>query len=67
MKRQNAQHREKFTFDKRAQKKHFLGFSPKTKLTPTSGSVFADNIEQQSKIELELIRNVDCFLDGHVK
>ena len=33
----------------------------------TSGSVFADIIEQikKTKLELELIKSVDCFLDGH--
>ena len=38
-----------------------------TKSTQTSGSVFADRIEQvkKTKFELELIKIVDCFLDGH--
>ena len=38
-----------------------------TKSTQTSGSVFADRIEQVKKFnfELELIKFVDCFLDGH--
>ena len=38
-----------------------------TKLTQTSGSVFVDRIEQvkTTKFELELIKIVDCFLDGH--
>ena len=38
-----------------------------TKSTQTSGSVFADRIEEVKKtnFELELIKNVDCFLDGH--
>ena len=33
----------------------------------TSGSVFAEKIEKAKKIkfELELIKTVDCFLDGH--
>ena len=33
------------------------------------GSVFADIIEQvkKTKFELELIKIVDCFLDGHGK
>ena len=32
----------------------------------TSGSVFADRIEQveKTKFELELMKFVDCFLDG---
>ena len=40
---------------------------PKTKLTQTSGSVFADRIEQveKTKFELELIKIVDCLLDGY--
>ena len=39
----------------------------KTKSTQTTGSMFADRIEQvkKTKFELELIKNVDCFLDGH--
>ena len=38
-----------------------------TKSTQTSGSVFADRIEQvkKTKFELELIKLADCFLDGH--
>ena len=38
-----------------------------TKSRQTSGSVFADRIEQvkKTKSELELIQIVDCFLDGH--
>ena len=39
----------------------------KTIWTQTSGSVLADRIEQvrKTKFELELIKIVDCFLDGH--
>ena len=50
-------------------KKHFLSSFQKTKSTQTSGSVFADRIEQvkKTKLELELIKIVDCFLDGHGK
>ena len=49
-------------------KKHLLSSFQKTKSTQTSGSVFADRIEQvkKSKFELELIKIVDYFLDGHV-
>ena len=38
-----------------------------TKSTQLSGSVFADRIEkvEKTKLELELIKNVDGFLDGH--
>ena len=48
-------------------KKHLLSSFQKTKSTQTSGSVFADRIKQvkKTKFELELIKNVDCFLDGH--
>ena len=47
--------------------KHLLSSSQKTKSTQTSGSVFADRIEQVKKteLELELMKIVDCFLDGH--
>ena len=39
----------------------------KDKSTQTSGSVFAEKIEKvkKTKFELELIKIVDCFLDGH--
>ena len=49
-------------------KKHFLSSFQKTKSTQTSGSVFADRIDQTKKtrFELELIKIVDRFLDGHV-
>ena len=48
-------------------KKHLLSSIQKTKPTQTSGSVFAVRIEQvkKTKVELELIKIVDCFLDGH--
>ena len=46
-----------------------LLFSPfqKTKTMQTSGSVFAKRIDkvEKTKFELELIKFVDCFLDGH--
>ena len=47
-------------------KKHLLSSVQKTKPTQTSGSVFADRIEQvkKTKFELELIKYGDCFLDG---
>ena len=50
-------------------KKHLLSSFQKTKSTQTSGSLFADRIEQvkKTKFELELIKIVDCFLDGHAK
>ena len=39
----------------------------KNKSTQTSGSVPAERIEnvKKTKFELELIKTVDCFLDGH--
>ena len=48
-------------------KKHLLSSFQKTKSTQTIGSVFADRIEQVKKtnFKLELIKIVDCFLDGH--
>ena len=52
--------RKKFT-------QHFLSALQKNKSTHTSGSVFAERIEKakKTKFELELIKIVDCFLDGH--
>ena len=46
--------------------KQLLSSFQKTKLTQTSRSVFADRIEQvkKTKFEKELIKIVDCFLDG---
>ena len=48
-------------------KKHLLSSFQKTKSTQTSGSVFAERIKQvkKSNFEIELIKIVDCFLDGH--
>ena len=49
-------------------KKHLLSSLQKTKWTQTSGTIFADGLIEQikkTKIELELIKIVDCFLDGH--
>ena len=50
-------------------KKHLFSSFQKTKTTQTSGSVFAERIEKvkKTKFELELIKIVDCFLDGHGK
>ena len=49
--------------------KHLLSSFQNTKSTQTSGSVFADRIEyvERTKFELQLIKIVDCFLDGHGK
>ena len=48
-------------------KKHLFSSFQKTEATQTSGSVFAERIEKvkKTKFELELIKIVDCFLDGH--
>ena len=48
-------------------KKHLFSSFQKTKTTQTSGSVFAERIEKvkKTKVELDLIKIVDCFLDGH--
>ena len=48
-------------------KKHLFSFFQKTKSTQTGGSVFAERIEKvkKTKFELDLIKIVDCFLDGH--
>ena len=48
-------------------KKHLFSSFQKTKTTQTSGSVFAKRIEKvkKTKFEFELIKVVDCFLDGH--
>ena len=48
-------------------KKHLFSSFQKTKTTQISGSVFAERIEKvkKTKFELELIKIVDCFLDGH--
>ena len=50
-------------------KKHLLSSFQKTKSTQSSRSVFADKIEQvkKTKFEIELIKIVDCLLDGHGK
>ena len=41
----------------------------KNKSTQTSSSVFAERIEKvkKTKFELDLIKIVDCFFDGHGK
>ena len=48
-------------------KKHLLSSFQKTKSTQTGGSVIAERIEKvkKTKFELELIKIVDCFLDGY--
>ena len=48
-------------------KKHLFSSFKKTKTTQTSGSVFAEKIEQlkKTKFEMKLMKTVHCFLDGH--
>ena len=48
-------------------KKHLFSSFQKTKTTQTSGSVFAEGIGKVEKtnFQLELIKIVDCFIDGH--
>ena len=48
-------------------RKHLFNSFQKTKATQTSGSVFAERIEkvEKTKFDLELMKIVDCFLDGH--
>ena len=48
-------------------KQYFMSALQKNKSTHTSGSVFAERIEKvkKTKFEMELIKIVDCFLDGH--
>ena len=48
-------------------KKHLFSSFQKTKSTQTGGSVFAERIEKvkKTKFQLDLIKIVDCFLDGH--
>ena len=48
-------------------KKHLFSSFQKTKTTQTSGSGFAERIEKvrKTKFELDLVKIVDCFLDGH--
>ena len=48
-------------------RKHLFSSFQKTKTTQTSGSVFAEKIEQvkKTKFELGLMKIEDCFLDGH--
>ena len=50
-------------------KNYLLSSSQKIKSMQTSGSVFADRIEQTKKVkfEIELMIIFDCFLDGHGK
>ena len=64
--RQNDQHLKKRLL-RRKYRKHLLSSFQKTKSTQTSGSVIAERIKQvkKTKDELELIKSVDCLLDGY--
>ena len=55
------------TTPKEKVQKAFFQLLSKDKATQTSGSVFGERIEnvKKTKFELELIKIVDCFLDGH--
>ena len=48
-------------------KQHFMSAVQKNKSTQTSGSMFAERNEKvkKTKFELELLKIVDCFFDGH--
>ena len=48
-------------------KKHLFSSFQKTKTTQTSGSVFTERIGKvkKTKFQFELIKIVDCYLDGH--
>ena len=48
-------------------RKHLFSSFQKTKTTQTSGSVSAERTEKVKKIkfDFELIKILDCFLDGH--
>ena len=52
---------------KKKYKKQLLSSFQNSKLTKTGGSVFEESIEQleKTKNEQELIKVVDCFLDGN--
>ena len=48
-------------------KQRFMSALQKNKSTQTSGSVFAERTEKakKTKTEMELIKIIDCLLDGH--
>ena len=54
-------------FLRKKYKKQLFSSFQKTKATQTSGSVFAERFQKikKNKFEFELIKIVDCFLDGH--
>ena len=55
------------TLEEKKTKKHLFSSFQKTKATQISDSVFAERIEKvkNTKFEFELIKIVDCFLEGH--
>ena len=59
-------HCKKETLEERVQKA-IVQLLSRDKTTQTSGSVFAERIEKvkKTKFELELIKIVGCFRDGH--
>ena len=52
---------------KKKNRRHLCSSFQMIKTTQTSGSVFAERLEKvkKTKFEVELIKFVDCFLDGH--
>ena len=48
-------------------RQHFVSALQKNNSTQASNSVFAERIEKakKTKFELELLKIVDCFPDGH--
>ena len=52
---------------KKKYRKHLFSSFQKSKSTQIGGSVFAERIEEvkKTKFELDLIKLVDCLLDGH--
>ena len=52
---------------KKNYRKHFLRSFQRTKSTQTGRPVFAETIEHfnKTKYELELVENIDFFLDGY--
>ena len=57
----------KKSFLSKKYKKNLFSYFQKTKTTQTSGSVFAERNKKvkKTKLEFEIIKNVDCFLDGY--
>ena len=64
---QNAQPCEKETLEEKKNRKHLLSSFDENKSTQTSGSLFSDRSKELNETidELELIKSLDCFIDGH--